>query len=175
MADDFARLVFQANPASSHDSQYQRAHDGYAPSASPHDSRLLFFDDEDEGDPPPQILPFPALTLYKSRRAIYTCPARLRLWLVLHSAPKASLQANGTKQGWTFDQDEPPARPPQPPSRNQEGFASKMEVAMEKEQVLTGERIVAFNNSDANANFLSNYVSTTKCNIVTFVPKFLFG
>jgi len=130
MADDFARLVFQANSASSHDSQYQYAHDGYVPSASPHDSQLLdpFFDDEDEGDPPGST--FPAFTLYKSRRAIYTCPARLRLWLVLHSASKASLQANGTKQGWTFDQDEPPARPPQPPSRNQEGFASKLEVAM---------------------------------------------
>ena len=54
MADDFARLVFPANPASSHNSQYQRANDGYPPSASPYDSQLLdpFFDDENEVDPP---------------------------------------------------------------------------------------------------------------------------
>jgi len=55
MADDFARLVFQANPASSHwyNSQYQHANHGPL-SASPHDSQLLdpFFDNEDEGDPP---------------------------------------------------------------------------------------------------------------------------
>jgi len=45
----------------------------------------------------------------------------------------------------------------------------------EKERVFTGERVVAFDNPDANVNFLSNYVSTTKYNMVTFVPKFLFG
>jgi len=48
----------------------------------------------------------------------------------LAGASKASLQTNGVPQGWTFDQDEPPAQPLQLPSRNQEGFSSKMEVAM---------------------------------------------
>jgi len=58
MADDFARLVFQANPATSLNSQYQRADDGYPPSGPPGDShaspQLLdpFFDDEDEGEVP---------------------------------------------------------------------------------------------------------------------------
>ena len=61
----------------------------------------------------PRVLPLPALTLCMSRRAIYTCPARLHFWL---GGFKTSLQTNGA-QGWTFDQDDPPAQPPQPPSR----------------------------------------------------------
>jgi len=74
----------------------------------------------------PQILPLPVLTLCMSRRAIYTCPARPHLWLV---HPRCLFRPTAS-HGWTFDQDEPPAEPPQLPSCNQEGFASKMEVAM---------------------------------------------
>ncbi|CAG7854737.1 Probable phospholipid-transporting ATPase DRS2 [Serendipita indica DSM 11827] len=46
----------------------------------------------------------------------------------------------------------------------------------EKEKVLVGERIVILNDEGANAEsgFVSNYVSTSKYNIVTFIPKFLF-
>lgn len=47
----------------------------------------------------------------------------------------------------------------------------------EKEKVLTGERIVFLNDDGANGDsgFVSNYVSTSKYNLVTFLPKFLFG
>ena len=45
----------------------------------------------------------------------------------------------------------------------------------EEEEELEGERIVALNNAMANAEFCSNYVSTSKYNAITFVPKFLFG
>jgi phospholipid-transporting ATPase len=45
----------------------------------------------------------------------------------------------------------------------------------QKEKVLTGERIIALNNSAANVDFCSNFVSTSKYNLATFLPKFLFG
>jgi len=47
----------------------------------------------------------------------------------------------------------------------------------EKEKVLVGERLIFLNDERANAEsgFVSNYVSTSKYNAVTFLPKFLFG
>jgi len=47
----------------------------------------------------------------------------------------------------------------------------------EKEKVLLGERIIVLNDEAANAEsgFVSNYVSTSKYNAVTFVPKFFYG
>ena len=47
----------------------------------------------------------------------------------------------------------------------------------QKERVLTGERIVFLNDSRGNGEqgFVSNYVSTTKYSLATFMPKFLIG
>jgi phospholipid-transporting ATPase len=47
----------------------------------------------------------------------------------------------------------------------------------EKEKVLVGERIIFLNDEGANAEagYVSNYVSTSKYNAVTFLPKFLYG
>jgi phospholipid-transporting ATPase len=47
----------------------------------------------------------------------------------------------------------------------------------QREKVLTGERIVFLNDAKGNGEqgFVSNYVSTTKYNLVMFVPKFLVG
>lgn len=47
----------------------------------------------------------------------------------------------------------------------------------EKEKVLMGERMIHLNDEGANAEsgFVSNYVSTSKYNVVTFAPKFLYG
>lgn len=47
----------------------------------------------------------------------------------------------------------------------------------EKEKVLVGERVVYLNDEGANADcgFISNYVSTSKYNVITFLPKFLYG
>ncbi|KAG1716196.1 hypothetical protein ID866_936 [Astraeus odoratus] len=42
----------------------------------------------------------------------------------------------------------------------------------EKEIVPTGERVIALNNPDMNVEFCSNFVSTSKYNVITFVPKF---
>ena len=175
MADDFARLVFQANPASSRNSQYQRASDGYPPSASAHDPQLLdpFFDDEDEGDPPDSS--FAGAHSMQVKESNLHLPGQAA---PLAGASKTSFQTTGTgvPQGWTFDQDDPPPQPPRSPSRKpKKASRRRWRWPWEKEQVLTGERVVALNNPDVNANFLSNYVSTTKYNMVTFVPKFLFG
>ena len=177
MADDFARLVFQANPASSRNSQYQRANDGYPPSASPHDPHaspeLLdpFFDDEDEADPPDST--FAAAHPMQVKESNLHLPGQAA---PLAGASKASFQTTGVPQGWTFDQDDPPPQPPQPPSRKPKKTSRRRwRWPWEKEQVLTGERVIALNNPDPNATFLSNYVSTTKYNMVSFVPKFLFG
>lgn len=43
----------------------------------------------------------------------------------------------------------------------------------QEEKVLSGERIIALNNNAANAEYCSNVVSTSKYNMVTFLPKFL--
>ncbi|KAK0479326.1 hypothetical protein IW261DRAFT_1564700 [Armillaria novae-zelandiae] len=43
-----------------------------------------------------------------------------------------------------------------------------------KESQLTGQRVVVLNNSAANVEFSSNFVSTSKYNLATFLPKFLF-
>ena len=44
-----------------------------------------------------------------------------------------------------------------------------------KEKELTGERIIALNNPALNSEYCSNFVSASKYNLVTFLPKFLFG
>lgn len=175
MADDFARLVFQANPASS---QYQRADNGYPPSGHPRDShaspQLLdpFFDDEDEGDVPPDSAFADAPSMQAKESSQYL-PGQAA---PLAGTSKLSLPTNGVSQGWTFDQDDSPMQAPQPPPRKpQKGPRRRWRWPWQKKQVLTGERVVALNNPDANADYLSNYVSTTKYNMLTFVPKFLFG
>jgi len=45
----------------------------------------------------------------------------------------------------------------------------------EKEAGPIGERVITLNNSEMNDQFCSNFVSTSKYNVVTFVPKFFKG
>jgi phospholipid-transporting ATPase len=185
MTDDFLRLVSQANPAS----QYQPANNGYPPSQSNNQfnndrsPQLIdpFFDDDDDnlpdstfGHPDPMKSQESGLPLAKSAAA----PAG-------HS--KVTL-GDGVPQGWNFDDDdihptsaEPfagsghfPGTQPQksPPTKSK---SRKWKWPWEKEKELTGERVVALNNSAANDEFCSNFVSTSKYNLGTFLPKFLFG
>ena len=175
MADDFKRLVFQANPATSLNSQYQRANDGYPPSGPPGDSHASpqfldpFFDDEDEGEAPDSA--FAGAHPMQVKESNLHLPSQVA---PLAGTSKLSLQTNDVPQGWTFDQEDPPEIPP-PPRKPKKVSRRKWRWLWQKEKVLTGERVVALNNSDANADFLSNYVSTTKYNMATFLPKFLFG
>jgi len=177
MADDFARLVFQANPATSLNPQYQRANDGYPPSGPPGDShaspQLLdpFFDDED-GEVPDSA--FAGAHPMQVKESNLHLPSQVA---PLAGTSKLSLQTDGAPQGWTFDQEDSPTLVSQPPWKPKKEKASRRRWRWpwQKEQILTGERVVALNNPDANLDFASNYVSTTKYNMITFVPKFLFG
>jgi phospholipid-transporting ATPase len=96
----------------------------------------------------------------------------------------------GVPQGWNFDDDDfrPANEPPFAGSSSFNGVsAPKVEKATEasrkrrwkwpwqKEKVLTGERIIALNNAPANAEYGSNFVSTSKYNLASFIPKFLTG
>ncbi|KAI9462638.1 calcium transporting ATPase [Russula earlei] len=175
MGDDFSRLVFQANPASSLNPQYQRANDGYPPSRSPLDGSHAspqfldpFFDDEDEGEAPDVFSGAHSMQAKESKAHL---PAQAA---PLAGVSKDSLPNNGVPQGWTFDQDDPPVQTQQPSRGPKRTPRRRWRWPWQKDQVLTAERIVALNNPDANTDFLSNYVSTTKYNMVTFVPKFLF-
>ncbi|KIM45195.1 hypothetical protein M413DRAFT_441876 [Hebeloma cylindrosporum] len=181
MSDDFLRLVSQANPATR---QYQPANNGYPPSAStagPYTDRspqqLMdpFFDDEDENAPDSAFgRPGPMQSQESD------------LPLARSAAPPAGVasnSSNGLPQGWNFDDDDfQPQRFPGPsdsngkkPAPKASRFkAPKWKWPWEKEKVLTGERVVALNNSVANAEFCSNFVSTSKYNLITFLPKFLF-
>jgi len=186
MSDDFLRLVSQSNPATR---QYQPASNGYPPSAaagpySDHSPQLMdpFFDDEDDNMPD----------------SAFGRPAPMQsqesgLPLARAAAPPAgtgpSSSSNGLPQGWNFDDDDfQPANgqtfpgpsshstPKKPKSSAISRFKSrKWKWPWQKEQVLTGERVIALNNSAANADFCSNFVSTSKYNMATFIPKFLFG
>ncbi|KDR75257.1 hypothetical protein GALMADRAFT_249254 [Galerina marginata CBS 339.88] len=180
MTDDFLRLVSQANPATR---QYQPAHNGYPPSAagpySDHSPQLMdpFFDDEDEnvpdsafGRPPPMRSQESGLPLARS------------------AAPPAGVDpSSGLPQGWNFDDDDfqpvngqtfpGPSKstiPTATSSKISRFKSRKWKWPWEKEKVLTGERVVALNNSVANAEYCSNFVSTSKYNMLSFFPKFLY-
>lgn len=186
MSDDFVRLVSTANPA------YQQTSNGYPPSSanSPYSNnyptqspQLLdpFFDDEDEYNTPQQSshnVPDSAFGSFPPMQS-----KESNIHLTSAAAPPAGTSklslSNGTPQGWTFDDDEPVPSRPEPPIKKR-GLTDRLRGAKfkwpwQKEVVLTGERLVALNLPEANAEFISNYVSTSKYNMATFLPKFLFG
>ncbi|KAF5333928.1 hypothetical protein D9611_014982 [Ephemerocybe angulata] len=185
MTDDFLRLVSQANPAAS---QYQQANNGYPPSQSnnPYNDRspqLMdpFFDDDDDniadsafGNAAPMKSQESNLPL----AAAGASPAG-------HS--KVTL-GEGVPQGWNFDDDDLqpnssqpfqgsghfPGTKPEKPSAIKSLKSRKWKWPWAKEKELAGERVIALNNSAANSDFGNNFVSTSKYNLATFVPKFLF-
>ncbi|SJK97928.1 probable P-type ATPase (amino-phospholipid-translocase) [Armillaria ostoyae] len=185
MSDDFLRLVSQANPATR---QYQPTNNGYPPSSStspyansPSNPQLMdpFFDDDDDLE------------------STYSRPMPMQsqesgLPLARSAAPPAgtgnSKGGDGVPQGWNFDDDDfhPSNQSPFPGSDSFNGSSIRSKEKeprtktkwqwkwpWKKEKQLTGERIVALNNSAANVEFSSNFVSTSKYNLATFLPKFL--
>lgn len=187
MADDFRRLVSQSNPAAR---QYQPANNGYPPSSlnTPYNDvqspQLLdpFFDDEDEqlhdsgfGRPEPMRSQESGLPLARSAAP----PAGL--------GPSQISLGDGAPQGWNFDDDD--FRPANHPSLagsasfpgvkpHSEGPSPsrrrRWKWPWDKETEVKGERIIALNNSAAN-EFCSNFISTSKYSLITFVPKFFYG
>ncbi|KIK68995.1 hypothetical protein GYMLUDRAFT_35032 [Collybiopsis luxurians FD-317 M1] len=112
--------------------------------------------------------------------------------LARSAAPPAGISksslGDGVPQGWNFDDDDLQAPNQQRPfqgSRSFPGTSSSEKPKSkaprkrtwrwpwQKERVLEGERVIALNNRPANVEFVSNYVSTSKYNMLTFVPKFL--
>jgi phospholipid-transporting ATPase len=105
---------------------------------------------------------------------------------------KTSLAGDGMPQGWTFDDED--VQVPTGGGRAFDGSAAfpgvriqtqkgpkkksprwKWRWPWQKEKELVGERIIALNNSPMNADYCSNFVSTSKYNMASFVPKFLGG
>jgi phospholipid-transporting ATPase len=182
MSEDFLRLVAQANPAA----RYQPAN-GYPPASAstPYEDtpQLMdpFFDDDEDvpdsafGRPNhPGPMDSQASGLPLTRNAVP--PAG--------SGPSKS-SGDGVPQGWNFDDED--FRP-----ADQQTFAgsgsfngSEKKTALsprkkwkwpwQKDKVLTGDRVIALNNAPANVEFGSNFVSTSKYNIASFMPKFLTG
>lgn len=187
MTDDFLRLVSQANPAAS---QYQQANNGYPPSSqstNPFNDRspqLMdpFFDDDDDNLPDSTFGPPESM---KSRESGLPL-ANMGATPAGHSKVTVG---DGAPQGWTFDDDDLQPNSSQPfqgsghfPGVKPDNSAvvkskksRKWKWPWAKEKVLTGNRVIALNNPGANGDFDSNSVSTSKYNVVTFVPKFLFG
>jgi phospholipid-transporting ATPase len=185
MSADFVRLVTQANPSAQLHSNPSNSAHGYPPVIPPYSDQSPvgmdpFFDDDDV-DVPDSAFGRPAMQSQESGLPLSqgaVPPAG-------HS--KVSLPAQGAHPGgWTFDDDmegqfsQSGAFPgPSTPVRGQQRTLKKgkrrWKWPWQKEVVLQGERIIVLNNEDANSEYLTNIVSTSKYNMATFVPKFLTG
>lgn len=189
MGDDFLRLVSQANPASR---QYQPANNGYPPTANNHYGQPSpqldpFFDDDDD-------IPDSAFAgTYHSQ------PMRSQesgFPLTRAAAPPAGTGSSSTFQasnkgvprGWDDDAFPPTSDDPFSGSASFKGVPNSMTQKSkqnrpprkwrwpwQKEEVQEGERVVSLNDSASNVHFVSNFVSTSKYNLATFIPKFLLG
>lgn len=181
MSDDFIRLVSQANPAA----RYQPANNGYPPPNS--DQQLdPFFDDEDEDDVPDSAFGVSQAAMKSQDSGLPF--SRAGAQPAGHSQVTLATTA-AIPPDWSFDDDEPPKQPGAPgstpatrpkhkrrSSRSLVGRVKKLRWPWQKgDKVLAGDRVIALNNPDANTDYCSNYISTSKYNVVTFVPKFLFG
>ena len=171
MSDDFVRLVTQANPANS---QYRQTSNGYPPNPSRDQQLDPFFDDEDDDGPDSAFGRPPPMPMQSQSSGI-------------HLTKNAALPA-GAPQPWSFDDEDPQQTHPGSslPSSSSSTLHEKKKTRRipqirfewpwkKKEQVLAGERTIALNNPPANDDFCSNYITTSKYNAATFLPKFLLG
>ncbi|KAJ1305911.1 hypothetical protein OPQ81_010630 [Rhizoctonia solani] len=186
--DDFVSLVSRSNPASG---QYQTGSGrSYAPAGtypppqnvtSPRTAQPMdpFFDDDEEDDANPfgdgRGNPFTDRHAAPGNSAgnayAMSTPS---LGLTANAAPPAgassstvALGKDGMPPGWAFDDDEPVNQPAA--SRSAPASGSGVE------KVLEGERTVWLNDQARNIaeGYPNNYVSTSKYNLATFIPKFL--
>jgi phospholipid-transporting ATPase len=195
--ESFAALVDTANPAAS---AYRQQHSNnpyihshlhtntsiYPPSQQPNFMDPFFDDDDDQVDAPHSTFP-----MYSASQPMHSQESGLPL--TRSSAPPAGIGAssvslatttNGQPQGWAFDDDAMsptfsarPSFPSEPsiiPSRPQKR-RRRWKWPWQREKNLAGERIIALNNQPMNDGYCSNFVSTSKYNLVMFLPKFLTG
>jgi phospholipid-transporting ATPase len=174
MSDDFVRLVSTANPAAGRSNgpgtypPQSRQHGGYAAPAAQLDP---FFDDDD----------LPPDSAFDASRDDLT----------KHAPPPAGNHDDAVKT-WTFDDDEPAAGAPSLPYAGASAFPGTTTPApaapppprrkrrwrwpwQADDTPLGGERVIALNDAGANVDFGTNYVSTSKYNLASFMPKFLLG
>ncbi|OAX41767.1 phospholipid-translocating P-type ATPase [Rhizopogon vinicolor AM-OR11-026] len=95
------------------------------------------------------------------------------------SSVSLATPANGQPQGWAFDDDAlsptfsaSPSFPGEPLTRPFKQ-RRRWKWPWQTEKELTGERIITLNNPSMNDDYCSNFVSTSKYNLVTSLPKFL--
>ncbi|KAH7883148.1 Ca-transporting ATPase [Phlebopus sp. FC_14] len=185
--ESFAALVNTANPAASPHSNNPYLQPSYPPSSHAQPNLMdPFFDDDDDLLESSTSLAFGMHPTGSSR------PAAMQsqdsgLPLARSAVPPAGLgdssvslppAGTGQPQGWTFD-DEAAF----PGSASFPGAASttnkrspprrKWKWPWEKKVELSGERVITLNNPAMNDYFCSNFVSTSKYNVVTFLLKFL--
>jgi phospholipid-transporting ATPase len=198
MADDFTRLVSQANPAAS---QYRPT---YPPTTANTPTTGLdpFFDDDDDlelGTPTPQHInttvhargggnllspDAPPDSAFGSAQAMQSTDSELPL--SKHAAPPA-----GSSHVWGFDDEDVqlpstfsgsaafPGTNSQPPPKlpRKSTKSRRWRWPWQEDQGRDGDRVVALNDEHANLAeaYCSNYVSTSKYSLATFLPKFLTG
>ncbi|KAH7099203.1 hypothetical protein BKA62DRAFT_673754, partial [Auriculariales sp. MPI-PUGE-AT-0066] len=182
MADDFARLVSRTNPAQ----QYQQPayqHNRGVP-ASSSDGRGgggamdPFFDDDDADSPMPDSAFRPA-PLSATRGLNLTRSAQPGRRQFQHDL------GGGEPQGWSFDDQPFPGSGnfnglPQHTSSSSRNVEPQQQKPVKKprtvQMALEPRKGIALNNHAANAqeDFMSNYVSTTKYNLASFLPKFFY-
>ncbi|KAF9240395.1 Ca-transporting ATPase [Melanogaster broomeanus] len=187
--ESFARLVHTANPAAPH-SNNPYLQPSYPPPSYTHPPTNLmdpFFDDEEDFLDSTPPVPDSAFAMHSRPATGQSQESGLPL---THSAaPPAGLGASSTSlattrtglpQGWNFDDDTafqgtapfqgvPSTTAPRTPSARRR----KWKWPWEKAVVLTGARVIALNNPSMNYDFGDNFVSTSKYNPFTFLPKFL--
>lgn len=194
--ESFAALVNTANPAASHShSNNPYLQNSYPPTSHAHAQPNLmdpFFDDDDDLLDSTLAAPDSAFAMHSTSRAAPMQSQDSGLPLARSAIPPAGLGASsvslattgtGQPQGWNFDDDAAfpgsaqfpgtPSTPKTPSATRRRKW--KWKWPWEKEVVMTGERVIALNNSPMNDGFCDNFVSTSKYNMATFVPKFLKG
>lgn len=105
--------------------------------------------------------------------------------LTKSAMPPAGILSREAKQpnkDWTFDDDDVPASlptmaPSRPPTHQPTKRRFQWKWPWEKKKLLSPERKIWLNDRFSNEaeGYCNNYVSTSKYNLVTFVPKFLGG
>src|SRR5258707_15463737 len=187
-ADDFAALVSKANPAASR-GQYGHVQPNSSISYPPATNRPNnpyeldpFFDDEDDAA---SSLPTGASPAHRENNSLTDSLPDLALAknaALPAGAPGAGSSRTSPPKDWTFDDDAPGLPPPNtalsrppPPKVTQPKWKLKWPWA--KNVALNGERSIWLNDTSRNdtEGYSSNYVSTSKYNVATFVPKFLLG
>ena len=198
--ESFAALVNAANPAASgHRSRLSsnNPYSSYPPPSSNTQSRTRdapnlmdpFFDDDDDLlDLTPTATQEGTIAMHStSTHPIPTQSQESGLPLAHSAAPPAGLGSSLSlstpqNQGWNFEGEAAfpgsasfPGTPhsPRTPVRRRKKW--KWRWPWEKEAGPTGDRVITLNNPEMNDEFGSNFVSTSKYNGVTFVPKFFKG